>query len=296
MMRVNAKKVKVSFAVDAVDEECFEKTEMTYDEISNNGSIIENKSIPNEILSKILCYTDHNALLLCQLVCKHWHYLIRNYVWHKKAEFTLGKSLTFTEKTPWTVYYFICDQMPFYKNLVKNHSGKYGLFKHWCITENGGTGWNVENPPKAVKQLPDDPVFEDESYCFVTSFSKCWKEQTIYLIDEGFSEYVLDYLQPTIKVSEWFCCRPNVPAIYECTIKLLREQKSDRTAIETLSYSKVLEGEQMNQWFKFTHEFKNYGKGLRKIKFGHGGQDRFYVAGSCGSKMAGACIKLKIRT
>jgi hypothetical protein len=45
---------------------------------------------------------------------------------------------------------------------------------------------------------------------------------------------------------------------------------------------------------QFEHEFKNYGKGLRRIKFIHGGQDIRYWAGHYGSKMAGACIKLEI--
>jgi hypothetical protein len=168
--------------------------------MSNNGSIIENKSIPDELLSKILCYTDHKALLLCQLVCKHWNYLIHNYVWHKKAELTIGKSLPFGEKIPWTIYYFICDKKPFYKNLIKNHSGEEGFNAYWGITDFGGNGWNVEHPPTGVVPLPDDPVFENKNYCFITSFKKCSKEQIINLIDEGFSEYLLDYLQPTIKV------------------------------------------------------------------------------------------------
>lgn len=167
---------------------------------SNNGSIIENKSIPDELLSKILCHTHHKTLLQCQLVCRHWHYLIRNYVWHKKAELTAGRTLPFNRDTPWTMYYFICDERPFYKNLVKNHSGQDGLFEHWSITENGGDGWNVERPPKAVRSMPEDPVFENQYYCFVTSFSKCSMEQVINLVDEGFSEYILDHLQPTIKV------------------------------------------------------------------------------------------------
>lgn len=162
--------------------------------------MIDNRNIPEELLRKIFCYTDHKTLLTCQLVCKHWHHLIQNYVWHKKAEITLKQTLPFNKKIPWTVYYFICEGKPFYKNLIKNHSGEQGLFKNWNITKNGGAGWNVENHPLGTKPLPNDPVFEDKSYCFATSFSKCWKEQVVNLIDEGFSEFLLDNLQPTIKV------------------------------------------------------------------------------------------------
>lgn len=198
-----AKKRRVNFEEDRNDKSVdgFGKREiMFYNETSNNGSIIENKIIPDELLSKILCYTEPIALLQCQLVCKHWFNLIQNYVWHKRAELTVRKTLPSTGKTPWTIYYFICEGKPFYKNLIKNHSGEFGLLQNWNITENGGDGWNVECPPKAVRLLPDDPVFEDKNFCFVTSFSKCWKEQVVNLIDEGFTEYCLDYLQPTIKV------------------------------------------------------------------------------------------------
>ena len=112
----------------------------------------------------------------------------------------MGHKIPSNKKIPWTAYYFICNGMPFYKNLVKNHSGEHGLYKNWLISKNGGDGWGVEFKPKAVKSLPNNSVFEGKTFCFVTSFSKCWKEQVINLLDEGFTEYVLDYLQPTIKV------------------------------------------------------------------------------------------------
>ena len=163
--------------------------------------MIGNKGIPDEILSKIFCYADPESLLLFQLVCKHWYYLIRNYVWHKKAEQAIQKPLPMFKKEHWAVYYFICDNRPFYRNLMKNHSGEHGLFKNWNITENGGDGWSIECPPKTTKPLPKDSVFEGKNHCFVTSYSRCYKEQVINLIDEGFSEFLLDWYQPTIRVT-----------------------------------------------------------------------------------------------
>lgn len=46
--------------------------------------------------------------------------------------------------------------------------------------------------------------------------------------------------------------------------------------------------------FQVKHEFKNYGRGLRKIEFTHSGRDRRYWAGHYGSKMARACVKVKV--
>lgn len=200
--------MKVNFAV--LDEKEDDNKEDKSDRDLQNHEIAEyksstittvgNRNIPEELLRKIFCYTDHKALLSCQLVCKHWNELIKNYIWHKKAELTLNRPLPSNKEIPWTIYYFICDGRPFYKNLMKNHSGEDGLFKNWNITKNGGEGWNVESYPRGSKPLPDDPVFEDKNYCFSTSFSKCWKEQVVHLVDEGFSEHLLDHFQPTIKV------------------------------------------------------------------------------------------------
>ena len=43
-----------------------------------------------------------------------------------------------------------------------------------------------------------------------------------------------------------------------------------------------------------THEFKNYGPGLAKIIFRHGGRDDVWWAGLYGSKMAGASVRVMI--
>ena len=43
-----------------------------------------------------------------------------------------------------------------------------------------------------------------------------------------------------------------------------------------------------------SHVFENYGTGLRVISFEHSGRDRLYWAGHYGSKMAGACVSVKI--
>jgi len=43
-----------------------------------------------------------------------------------------------------------------------------------------------------------------------------------------------------------------------------------------------------------SHVFENYGKGLRWISFTHEGRDRSFWAGNYGSKMAGACVCIKV--
>lgn len=207
-----------------------------YDENSSNGLLLfEDKFIPDELMIEIFChYIDHKSLKSCQLVCKRWNLLIQSYIWRKKAELTIHHSLPIDEDASWTMYYLICDKKPFYRNLIKNHSGEEGLKStevttnrsfyrnryvnfndqdweiesesvdlrsNWNVIYDGGHHWAVESPPVGVPPLPQDPVFKETNHCFVTSFGLCWKEQIIDLIKEGASDYLMDKIQPTIKVT-----------------------------------------------------------------------------------------------
>ncbi|XP_014231839.1 F-box only protein 6-like [Trichogramma pretiosum] len=249
-----------------------------------------NRYIPDEIWIEILSHVDNRTLPRCRFVCKDWNSMIRGFVWRKKAERAIGKALPAAE---WTTYYLICAGLPMYKNLLKNHSGESGLRErgNWTILKNGGTGWDVESINKA--NGPKDSSWSGEKHCFVTSFNECVMEQTVNLRDAGLSDYVLDVLRPTIKVTEWFRSGADRPAEYELRIKLYGQKLTD--IMETIDYAKVIEYEQINQWFKFTHEINDYGKGLRNIKFWHRGYDRSQTPGNYGTKMAGACISLEMR-
>lgn len=173
-----------------------------YDENSNNGLIIVgDKFIPNDLMIEIFChYVDHNSLKTCQLVCKRWKDLIQSYIWRKKAEKVIHQSLPVDKNAPWTMYYHICDKKPLNRNLIKNHSGQKGWKSTWNIIQNGGNQWAVESPPAGVPILPKDPIFTGINYCYVTSYDICSKEQTVDLIKEGATEYLLDQMQPIIKV------------------------------------------------------------------------------------------------
>lgn len=117
-----------------------------YEEESNDGFIFCDKYIPEEVLPDILCYcVDYKSLCSCQLVCKNWQNLIQDYLWRKKAELTVHHALPADENAPWTMYYLICHKKPFYKNLMKNHSGEIKLKKdtNWVIKSEGGDGWKI---------------------------------------------------------------------------------------------------------------------------------------------------------
>ncbi|CAD6204913.1 GSCOCG00003047001-RA-CDS [Cotesia congregata] len=266
-----------------------------FEEDENNGLMLADKYIPEELIGELLCYVDHKSLLNCQLVCRRWKDLIREYVFRKKAEMTFGQSLQCLSncEDPWKIYYKICKKNPFERNLLKNHSGQDGLKKHWVITRQGGDHWKIESPPVGVPPLPKDPVFEGSNSCFVTSYSQCSKRQLIDLLDEGLSDVLLDTFQPTIEVGEWYSCRWDCPAKYDCIVSLL--DKNDKE-LDVYVFRDNLEddNDKQNKWLHFTHEFKNYGPGVRKILFQHSGKDNLFWAGHYGSKMAGASVIVKV--
>lgn len=174
-----------------------------FDENSNNGLILSDIYLPEELITQILHYVDVKSLLNCQLVCKRWNRLLQNYVWWKKAESIMENPLPKNENIPWCVFYAICKHRPFERNLLKNHSGKEGASKHWKVTDNGGDKWAVETPPVGVPPLPldQDPELLADQRCFVTSFSLCSKYQCLNFKEMGILPYVMDKLQPSIVVN-----------------------------------------------------------------------------------------------
>lgn len=264
------------------------------DENDNNGLILNNQYIPEEVLASVLYHVDHKSLVKCMLVCKRWNYLIRNYVWRKKSETIVGRLLPADdEHLPWSLHYLICKPHgPFERNLVRNHSGSEGLKKHWRIIRNQGNKWSVEEPPVGVPGLPEsETLFQEKKICFVTSFDYCSKTQTIDLIKEGLTAHIMDEVQPHIQFSEWYSARWDCRACYECSVTLL---KDDDEVVVAFEFNDILEGEKQNVWLQVNHIFENYGKGVRKIRLWHQGKDRQFWYGHYGSKMAGSCIKVKI--
>ncbi|KAK0169939.1 hypothetical protein PV328_010564 [Microctonus aethiopoides] len=263
-----------------------------HEENGDNGLVMCDKYIPEELIIEILCYVDYKSLLNCQLVCKRWQNLLQDYVWRKKTEISIGHSLQSVKIMPWNVYYKICKRKPIGTNLLKNNSGQNN-FSHWIVNQQGGDHWKVENPPEGVPPLPEIPIFEGNNCCFVTSYSICSKKQIINLTDEDLS-FILDGLQPSIVVGEWYSGRWDCPSIYECIITLLGE--NDKVLDMYQFREHIMGDEKQNVWHYFEHEFVDYGLGLRAISFAHSGSDALFWAGHYGSKMAGASVIMKFKS
>lgn len=53
-------------------------------------------------------------------------------------------------------------------------------------------------------------------------------------------------------MSEWYSCRWDCPAIYECQVRLLREGNSSNVSsmLDIFELRDNLEGEKQNEWFR----------------------------------------------
>ncbi|KAJ8672105.1 hypothetical protein QAD02_003364 [Eretmocerus hayati] len=125
--------------------------------------------------------------------------MIQLFVWKNKAQLILRRPFYLGNDTSWAVYCFIYTEKIFNRNLLKRHSGKY-RFHDWIITKNSGSGWTVENPPDGTPPL-EDAELNGAQHCFASSRDSCSKNQVVELLEEGVTGYLLDVIQPPIRVS-----------------------------------------------------------------------------------------------
>lgn len=166
-----------------------------------NGLILESYYIPEELLIQILSYIDYKQLILCHLVCKQWNNVIKKNIWRKKAEKCCGQVFTI-DKIPWNSYYSICHKKPFNRNFLTS--------KHLKVSNDSEDNFKIieinaadNNPSIDISPLPRDLLFKDSISCInivqnsiVSERRKC----VIDLIKEGFTDHILDNIQPTIEV------------------------------------------------------------------------------------------------
>ncbi|XP_043917973.1 F-box only protein 27-like [Protopterus annectens] len=170
----------------------------------------------------------------------------------------------------------------FERNLIKNPCGEE-RYRYWSV-KSGGDGWNIDNNhiqiPEAYSQK-----------CFVTSYRWCSKEQLINLLAEGATEDELDK-QPEIYVCDWYGTRSDCGGVYEIHVTLLDADKS------TVKAEFKCEAPPIPQWndasyHKVSHNFRNYGKGVRYVNFCHRGKDTKFWAGHYGTRITNSTVIVK---
>uniref|UniRef100_A0A8C1D0U4 Uncharacterized protein n=1 Tax=Cyprinus carpio carpio TaxID=630221 RepID=A0A8C1D0U4_CYPCA len=164
-------------------------------------------------------------------------------------------------------------------NLLKNPSAQDGL-RGWKIVRSGGDCWVIGENWK--------PIPDSVTSCFVTSYGLCLKRQLIDLNKEGYSETFMDQVQPHIKISDWYGPRWDCGSEYQICVELLDQRKNP---IKTFQPEKViLSFKSSEQWCEMSHVFKNYGPGVRFIRFTHGGNDTQFWAGHYGIRVTNSSV------
>ena len=140
-------------------------------------------------------------------------------------------------------------------NELDNGSAEEGL-DLWTLKANGGDGWSTTNAG-----------YDDNGGGFITSWADCTREQVIDLLARGYDPVLLDQ-QPQIIVGEYAIAGwPDFADTFHMTVELLAEDKSVLT-----SYV-VGPVELTEAWTWYGVVFKDYGPGVRYVRFEDGGLD-----------------------
>ncbi|XP_073692952.1 uncharacterized protein [Garra rufa] len=166
-------------------------------------------------------------------------------------------------------------------NLLKNPSAQDGL-RGWKIIRSGGDCWVIEENRK--------PIPDTVTSCFATSYGLCLKQQLIDLNKEGYSDTFMDQVQPHIKISDWYTPLSVCGSEYQICVELLDERKNP---IRTFQPEKVIFSFGNSEpWCQMIHVFKNYGPGVRFVRFTHGGKDTQFWAGHYGIRVTNSSVEI----
>ncbi|XP_029520705.2 F-box only protein 44-like isoform X3 [Oncorhynchus nerka] len=238
--------------------------------------------LPLEVLEEMLLNVPpQQVVCVCRLVCREWKEVVdSDSLWRERCRREGYQTDVTKLPKDWRLFYFLCKKR---RNLLKNPRAD-DKFKGWQIMENGGDKWKIESVEEVP--LPDNTV---QKY-FATSYSTCRKSQLIDLEKEGYRPSFMDDFQPDIIISDWYAPRRECGAKYEICVELLNHKKQP---IKKFSPGTVIfQNWDDHKWNQMTHVFKNYGPGVRYIRFIHGGKDTLYWAGWYGIRVTNSSIEI----
>ncbi|XP_074048251.1 F-box only protein 2 [Macrotis lagotis] len=247
------------------------------------------EDLPEPVLIQILSSVPATELvLICRLVCLQWKALVDTAsIWLLKCqqEGLAGEEQSEEDRDNWQVFYFLSKWK---RNLLKNVFGE-DEFEAWGEMEHGGDGWKVEEVPGDCGY--DFPEDENVKKYFVTSYEWCRKAQVIDLRAEGYWEEMLDTTQPAIVVKDWYSGRSDASCLYELCVKLLSEHEDVLAEYKSGTVAVPQNGD--TGWSEISHTFKDYGPGVRFVRFEHGGQDTVYWKGWFGVRVTNSSVMVE---
>ena len=165
------------------------------------------------------------------------------------------------------------------QNLLTNGSATGPVATGWTVIASGGGGWATGGGG-----------YDTEGGYFITSYGLCQRSQTIDLLAKGATAAELD-AAPPILVSEAISMYLNNAASDTYYIKVeLRNAAGTAVASWNVGTS-AARATATTSWVVQSHEFRDYGPGVRSIYFEDGGVDAGFWAGSYGTWHDAATVK-----
>ncbi|XP_007250067.3 F-box only protein 6 isoform X1 [Astyanax mexicanus] len=239
-------------------------------------------SLPLAVVEEILLNLPmQQVVCVCRLVCREWKLVVDSASFWKEKCRREGLKPRNADKSAreWQLFYWLCKRR---RNLLKNPNAEED-YTGWDIVENGGDKWSIEG---MFTPHPDSSVTK----CFVTSYFPCVKRQLINLEQEGYSPALLDEIQPDIIISDWYAPRWDCGSEYLICVELLNRKKKPMQIFQPEPVIFPQWNEQ--QWNQMTHIFKDYGRGVRYIRFTHGGKDTQFWAGWYGIRVTNSSVEI----
>ncbi|KAJ8371367.1 hypothetical protein SKAU_G00113950, partial [Synaphobranchus kaupii] len=238
--------------------------------------------LPAAVLEEVFVHVPPEEVVrVCRLVCHEWRELADSAaLWRERCRRDRFKPHDLTRlPTDWRMFYFLCKKR---RNLLKNPSAEE-QFNGWQILENGGDKWSIED---VSEPLPDETVKK----FFVTSYRPCKKFQIINLSKEGYNQSFMDEIQPDILISDWYAQRRDCGSMYEICVELLNQKKKviSKFCPEPVYFEQWTD----QKWHQMTHVFHGYGRGVRFVRFCHGGSDTQYWAGWYGIRVTNSSVEI----
>ncbi|XP_017209051.1 uncharacterized protein isoform X2 [Danio rerio] len=237
--------------------------------------------IPLDVVEEILLNLPaHQVVRVCRLVCPEWKELVDSAAhWRERCR-REGIQPCDASRPPvdWCQFYILNKNR---RNLIKNPKAEAGL-QGWEIAGNGDACWLTE---ENRKPFPENTV----TRCFVSFNGLCLKRQLIDLQKEGYSAAFMDQLQPDIKISDWYTTNTHYKNLYQVNMQLLDEEMQAITSYHP--YKMFLEGDNY-PWCEITHVFRNYGPGVRFIRFTHGGLGKQTPRGHNGIRLTNSSVEI----
>ncbi|KAK8391325.1 hypothetical protein O3P69_017142 [Scylla paramamosain] len=255
--------------------------------------------LPTEMCEEIFLYVPAIDLVVSvSRVCKNWYDILRSRnFWFQKVkregfqlsavtekrlaeEKDLGKALLILQGLS-------CHLLGVNTNLIQNPSGQDGLNK-WHV-KHGGNGLDVENAPVGSNLIPEEAGLPTQ-HCFVSSFTPCTRTQMIKLENHKLQPWMIDILQPKIKVSEWVSARFDCAARSTMKVKIFG---SGTPVSYKQDWSSSTDGVERMEWYKMSL-VADHVEGLCAIKFTNTSTDEQFWAGHYGAKTAGSSVVLHV--